>query len=401
MPSNDNSEPQNKKKSSFATAQLNILGTVHFKQPISLPNTIIFLHIPKTGGTNLHFLVEAWAKADSTFKPYRFAVPERTNGQGGSKIVKNWQGALKTAEEALSKKSDCCEDKHFISGHFPFGLHTHIKRTTGYITLLREPVAQQLSAFYFACQRGHAIQEMLETYLGECLDNPQTRLLAGKKHMDGACTAAILEKAKQNIEEHFLLAGVTEDTDAFIQIFAAMQNRDPLALCRAQVTGEKREILPSEAFQKVLAEKHQFDMQLYQWVKKRWYEWKKNNVCEVPVPIIQDEKILCLKPQFASTRLPEWCTIDEIETYNASVSREGLVAIQQNHSGVSTITFEKAEQIVNMLKDLIPNMNKTEEPARLVLEYLYASHEITKPIGSESSNQTVKDDATKKQLSIL
>lgn len=376
-------ELQDKRKSSYATAKLSVLPTVAFKQPIHLPQTIIFLHTPKTGGTNLSFLVGAWAKLDTAYKPYRFAVPERTDGIPPNKIIENWQGGLKTAEDVLSQQPDFCEDKNFISGHFPFGLHAHIKRSTGYITLVREPVAQQLSAFYFSCQRGYETQDRLEAWLNECLDNPQTRLLAGKKCMTGACTAATLEKAKQNIQNHFLLAGVTEDTDAFIQIFASMQKRGPLAFCRAQVTGEKREVLPSETYLKVLAEKHQFDVELYAWVKERWNQWKKDNVCEIPQVIMQDQKIMCLKSEFASTRTPVWYTKEEIEGYNRSVE-DTLVSVQQSHSGISTITYVQTEKIVEILKTFIPG----EEPAQVVLQYLYAAHEITKPMGVASASSS-------------
>ncbi len=74
-----------------------------------------------------------------------------------------------------------------------------------------------------AYQRGYISKSEAKHYLlhGR-IDNVQTRIIAGEKYMSGECNAEVLHVAKQNIENHFLLAGVTEDTNKFLQVLASI-----------------------------------------------------------------------------------------------------------------------------------------------------------------------------------
>ncbi len=385
--------PKDINSPSYAASTLSILPTVAFNTPMSIPmqadHSIIFIHIPQTGGTNLNYLVsaKAWvapeAKTKSLFKSYRFALPTREDKISPKKMTDGWKGGLYTARKILDKNPDFCEDIDFLQSHFPFGIHEFIKtRKTAYVTLVRDPIERELSALNISRQKKYDISETPEKYLMECLDNPQTRLLAGYDAMKEKCTEKTLEKAKQNINTHFLLAGITEDTNGFIQIFASMQKWGPIALCRAQVTGKKKIETPSPELKKMLEEKHQLDIQLYAWVKKRWYEWKQKFVQEEPQAIPKHQPIFSLLPNYSEKRVPEFLLKKEIQAYNQSVSDE-LVKVMQNPSGLSSITAGQANEILEILNEYIPQVKGNyEEPAQLVLSYLFQPEEIIGQIGA-------------------
>jgi hypothetical protein len=365
-----------KKNRSFSSQKLAVLRPVTFKSPLpACPTTTIFLHPPKAGGTTLLFVAQAWSKVYPDFKVYRFAVP-RLEGCSPNRISGNWRGGLESAETALKSNPNLCDGINVISGHFPFGLHAYIKSCAPkqYITLIRHPIERELSSTNFDLQRGYVDKENAETYLLSGKDNPQTRLLAGEEFMAGPCNEKTLAQAKSNIDKHFFLAGVTEDTDSFISILASMQNWGPIAVCRAQVTGEKIFKDISEDLKKQLMNIHQFDIELYTWVKERWYAWKEKNV-----KAFQDsnlwpsEKILCIKSDFATTRIPEWLSLKEIEAYNQTVP-DTLIEIVQNHTGIKEINFSKEELVKTeeILSTLLPCEASAQEnkPVTLILDYL-------------------------------
>jgi hypothetical protein len=322
----------NKKNISFASQHLTYLPTVQFKAPIPPAARIIFVHPPKTGGTTLCYVTEALTKTNLAFKATRFTVP-RIDGQSPGKIYENWLGGLKSAYIELEKNRDCCNDMNFISGHFPFGLHSIMGIEAKYIVLVRNPIEREISNTNFDFQRGYLSRESAKEYLMTAnIDNPQTRMLAGIEYMHGICDESVLAIAKNNIENYFILAGVTEDTNSFIQILASIQGWGSIALTKAQVTGDKAFSELDTEYYKLLADKHKFDLQLYEWVRARWFAWKQENIAQSTITA-NTQPILCILPEFASTRTPIFMTLNEIEEYNMNRSDE-LVQVNQDHFGL-------------------------------------------------------------------
>ena len=147
--------------------------------------------------------------------------------------------------------------------------------------------------------------------------------------MSGSCNDETLEMAINNIQKHFLLAGVTEDTNSFIQILASIQNWGSLALPRNQVTGDKVIEQIGAEITDILANKHQYDLRLYDWVKKQWKLWKENYINSVQD--ISAKEILCITSDFANTRSPKLMTEREVGIYNQAFTEE-LIEVSQNHS---------------------------------------------------------------------
>lgn len=318
-----------RKNRSFASQKIEILRPVTFTAPVEPCDRIIFIHPPKTGGTNLCFIVDALSKTNSLFKSTRFPVP-RITGQSPGLITENWIGGLKSVEDAMQINPHACDGWNFISGHFPFGLHEILDGPAKYIALIRHPIERALSSTNFDYQRGYITKENAQAYLLSAeIDNPQTRLLAGKAFMSGSCNDETLKMAKNNIQKHFLLAGITEDTNSFIQILASIQNWGALALPRNQVTGDKVIAQLGTEIKDILENKHKYDLRLYDWVKTQWKLWKANYINSVQD--ISAKEILCITPNFANTRSPKRMTEREVEIYNQALTEE-LIEVSQNHS---------------------------------------------------------------------
>lgn len=162
--------------------------------------TLIFLHIPKTAGTTLNRIIE-WQYspfAIFTMDPYRIrATAER----------------LKRLPEGHRRRL------RVVRGHLFYGIHEFLPQAATYITMLREPVARVLSAYYFILRRPlHPLHRKLKRgRLGveDCLrlfshrHNLQCRLIAG---VEDAATGdeRLLDIAKENLTKSFSVVGICE-----------------------------------------------------------------------------------------------------------------------------------------------------------------------------------------------
>lgn len=173
----------------------------------SSPRTVLFLHVPKAGGTTLGEYVynqcrtprdhdEGLLNAGVLFIPYGFfkepdmQVPEYIRPALG-------RGDLRA-----------------VVGHFWFGLHEHVGRPWTYVTLLRDPVERVVSLYHYLQLEGRmSLEEFAASPPFREADNDQVRRIAGADPDVGGCTAAMLEAAKENLLRHFAVVGVTERFD--------------------------------------------------------------------------------------------------------------------------------------------------------------------------------------------
>lgn len=170
---------------------------------------LVFTHIPKAAGTTLDRLLKGvglikklpWNRAFGTVY-YQFL------GKGKGESL----------DDFLSWPDSVKSDVRIMTGHVPFGAHEKMPRDVKYVTLLRDPVSRMLSHFKMGVGRGgwqanEPLSEVLRK--GGLVSDVQVRMLAGITSPHDKVDDAVLERALQNLEEHYFLVGFSDTFNVF------------------------------------------------------------------------------------------------------------------------------------------------------------------------------------------
>jgi len=161
---------------------------------------LIFLHIPKTAGTTLNRIIE-WQYSPFeifTMDPYRI----RATAERFKQLPEKRRGRLRV-----------------VRGHLFYGIHEFLPQGATYFTMLRDPVARVLSAYYFVLRRPlnplHRRVKKERLGVEDCLrlfperHNLQSRFIAGIR--DAAIgDERLLKIAKENLANSFRVVGISE-----------------------------------------------------------------------------------------------------------------------------------------------------------------------------------------------
>lgn len=227
--------------------------------------SLIFVHLPKCGGTTLNRLIE-WEYP-----------PTRIFSIDPSFFRWSYRRLLKWPPKRLSRML-------VFQGHMPFGLHTRLQQPAIYITVLRDPIDRGISEYYYALSRvvhpEHRKMKQLtfEEYIQATpYANVQTKLLAGQDpgydFLSGDCTAATLSQAKENLTKHFALVGLTErfeETLALAKVIFGWQVNN-YASFNVTKGRPRKDDVPAE-FRRAIAERYQYDLELYEFAKQLFEE---------------------------------------------------------------------------------------------------------------------------------
>ncbi|HXQ72078.1 MAG TPA: polyhydroxyalkanoic acid system family protein [Pyrinomonadaceae bacterium] len=168
---------------------------------------VLFLHIPKAGGSTLGEYVynQCCAPGSSNEDPLDAGVAYLDYG-----FLKPPE--LVVPEHVVNLLGR--RDLRAVIGHFWFGLHEHVARPCRYVTLLRDPVERVVSLYYYAkLEETMSLEEFARKPPFREVDNDQTRRIAGVNPPVGECTRATLDLARQNLRDHFDVVGTTERMD--------------------------------------------------------------------------------------------------------------------------------------------------------------------------------------------
>lgn len=232
-------------------------------------HTIIFTHVPKTGGTTLDHIIQiAAAVRQKKAKRLRFSREAALPRQERNQQLLDLDSV---SDEQLGTYD-------YLSGHFPFGIHRRLARPALYISLLRDPVARLLSQVRFGLDhrkwsRDTSVAALIEQ--GRLIDNLQTRQIAGIADRGAPCTAATLATALENLGSHYAVVGVTERFDDMLKTLITLLDWPDIAYSDRQVSiapsDPELELRVRRAAERYFA----FDMELYASAMARPVPWSK------------------------------------------------------------------------------------------------------------------------------
>ncbi len=215
--------------------------------------TVIYLHIPKTGGTTVHAICE------HQYSPAEYCYLDH-------------QPDIYTMSEAERMAI------RFLRGSFWFGIHEQVSSPFTYITLLRDPVKRVVSLYDYTRQIAeHNMHPVTTQYTlpeiyarklhKEALDNGQTRRISGvwDQVPHGKIDEEIFSLAKQNLIDHFSVVGVTErfnETLLLIQELTGWRSITYVKQNTARDVQAKKTVLTAAEKEQIASYNH-WDQQLY------------------------------------------------------------------------------------------------------------------------------------------
>ena len=220
---------------------------------------LIFLHIPKTGGSTLHKILDRQYSRAQTLKlddPQIIAFKSLPALQRGR--------------------------YRLIQGHLYFGFHRFIPRASTYITFLRRPVERVLSFYYYArstsdhylypllARERLDLKTLLSRDLTSELCNGQTRQLAGDEWEDPqrVVTRAALERAQSNLRSHFRVVGLLEEFDASLLLLHRAFDWHLPFYVKENVTKEKPDDTSLDVeMRKLVEDANGLDLELYEYAR--------------------------------------------------------------------------------------------------------------------------------------
>ncbi|MFC2046006.1 sulfotransferase family 2 domain-containing protein [Chloroflexota bacterium] len=229
-------------------------------------STIIFLHMPKCGGTTVHRILERQYPSDVIFT---------TDGARPSESTRQF-AAMPQASRY---------DFRLIRGHMPFGVHRFARPPVTYCTILRDPVERMISLYHYVLREpSHhlhhdvsgsrmAFDDFVSSNLSEALSNAMTTKLTVDPFARVPVTGSpneSLERAKTVLNEHFTVVGLVERFDETLILMSKSFGWKRPYYARMNVTRNRpagSEVSPNALA--IIRERNTLDLALYEYVACR------------------------------------------------------------------------------------------------------------------------------------
>jgi hypothetical protein len=228
---------------------------------------LIFLHIPKNGGTTLHSILERAYHQDSIFN---------------IKVIDNIK--LNT-DDFINLPLEERKKIKLLKGHMLYGLHKYLVGDSRYITFLRKPEDRLLSFYHYVEKRpnhrlynsifgkGLSFHEFIEQMDAGDIHNAQARWISG---LENGTEKEMLDKALENINIHFAFVGLLEQYNTSLLILSNIFSWGIPYYKQKNIgsyTKTKNTIEPKTL--DLIAKKNKADLELYSIVENQFLKKKK------------------------------------------------------------------------------------------------------------------------------
>ena len=294
------------------------------------PEILVFFHIPKTGGTTMHTILQRVHAGAHFNVDFGEEAPDSALWFYSTERVLRKYDRLSPLERSRIR----C-----VSGdHVNYSVSNIFDRPSKFLTIVRRPVDRTISNFFHSKTRWQQlpchqrIKDLtLEQYMDEGispdLDNQQVRMLSGCAELDpawGADGRALptppverrhLEQAKKNIEGKFVVAASLAQFDQLVWFLKRLYNVPAYRTLFHAVNeskGSSQGHTITEPTRRRLEMMNEYDAELYEWVEARFaqqietlepsfsQEIKYFNVVNRPYQMIRRSRLLA--PAFATAR---------------------------------------------------------------------------------------------------
>lgn len=227
-------------------------------------DTLIYLHIPKTGGTTMMDVLQA-NYGRGFYRTANYPQPERI-----------WEADDET------KRSITC-----LAGHMSFGAHTRLPQTAVYAAMVRHPLERIFSLYTYIRSRPQHASHKLAVFrtLGDFVqeqvvagtENGMVRILAGRgdfgvREAAGCVTEADYEQALMNLDRWFVFVGLTERYEESVQRMAACWGWAHTDY-EAKLVQQRPHVNELDQQTVDLISRHnRYDLQLYDYVLGKYWE---------------------------------------------------------------------------------------------------------------------------------
>lgn len=269
-------------------------------------NTVFFLHLPKTGGMTMRRVLD---------REYRHARRYEI-GVDINDDIRRFRAQRWTNNNV----------PNLVQGHMSFGLHELVPGPSTYITVLRDPVRRALSDYHYVTStpdhpiyehvKKLSLREYFDSGITGQLSNGMVRLLSGDHLPDdpgvpghGRMGQKDLGRARENLKNHFAVAGLQERFDETLLLFRRRLGWGWPFYSRQNVTTRGyslSDIDPADL--EHIRELNSLDIELYESVREDFDV----EIAREGAAMRRDETIFrTLKPgwEFLATHLPPSCRV--------------------------------------------------------------------------------------------
>ncbi|WP_339998976.1 sulfotransferase family 2 domain-containing protein [Priestia aryabhattai] len=218
---------------------------------------VIFMHIPKTGGTTLNNIFK---RSYSKNEIYDHIPLEEMNKQFSQ---------LKEEDKKTLKA---------VSGHHFYGIHEIFSKPYVYFSMMRHPIERVVSLYYFLkSYPGYYEEKMKHMSFDDYIDwDPQAKNGQTQQICGGESQLSV-EKAKENLME-FELVGITEMFNESLLLLKKKFKWGNIEYKKMNVTRSRPSLneVPIEIIKKI--EKHNaLDIELFEYTKSNFIKQLKES----------------------------------------------------------------------------------------------------------------------------